>query len=325
MTLTSDMMIFLVMVFVAVSLLATSVIVPTFGRETKATRRLRDRIQAVAGGMDADAVSLVRENRLRRLSPWERRLESLPGMENLASLIEQAGRSIPAYRLMSLTVLAVIVSLLTVTILTGSVVLGVLVAFVCALAPQYKLRIERGNRLARFEEQLPEALDIISRALRAGHPFVETLKLVGDEMDDPIGKEFSTAFTDINYGASVRQGFMNLLERVPSMSLMAAVTAVLIQRETGGNMAEILEKIAAVVRGRFRYQRRLRTLSAEGRLSAWILTLVPFGLAAVIMVIQPDYLPMLTKDPLGRQLIIAAFVMITLGIFWIRRIIRIEV
>jgi tight adherence protein B len=325
MTLTGDMMIFLVMVFVAVSLLATSVIVPTFGRETKATRRLRDRIQAVADGMDNEAVSLVRENRLRRLSPFERKLETLPGMESLASLIEQSGRSIPAYRLMSLTVLAAIGSLLTMTILTGSLIVGVLAGFVLAIAPLFKLRIERSKRLARFEEQLPEALDIISRALRAGHPFVETLKLVGDEMDDPIAKEFGMAFTDINYGASVRQGFMNLLERVPSMSLMAAITAVLIQRETGGNMAEILEKIAAVVRGRFRYQRRLRTLSAEGRLSAWILTLIPFVLSAVIMLVQPDYLPMLTKEPLGRQLIIVAFVLITLGIFWIRRIIRIEV
>ncbi|MCH5373387.1 MAG: type II secretion system F family protein [Planctomycetes bacterium] len=325
MTLTGDMMIFLVMVFVAVSLLATSVIVPTFGRETKATRRLRDRIQAVADGMDNEAVSLVRENRLRRLSPFERKLETLPGMESLAHLIEQSGRSIPAYRLMSLTVLAAIGSLLTMTILTGSLIVGVLAGFVLAIAPLFKLRIERSKRLARFEEQLPEALDIISRALRAGHPFVETLKLVGDEMDDPIAKEFGMAFTDINYGASVRQGFMNLLERVPSMSLMAAITAVLIQRETGGNMAEILEKIAAVVRGRFRYQRRLRTLSAEGRLSAWILTLIPFVLSAVIMLVQPDYLPMLTKEPLGRQLIIVAFVLITLGIFWIRRIIRIEV
>ncbi|MGD2073369.1 MAG: type II secretion system F family protein [Gammaproteobacteria bacterium] len=325
MTLTGDMMIFLVMVFVAVSLLATSVIVPAFGLETKAARRLRDRIQAVADGMDAEAVSLVRENRLRRLSPWERRIESLPGMEHLAQLIEQAGRSIPAYRLVSLMLGVALAAAVAVMVVMGSLVLALMAGFACGLFPLLKLRIERSKRLARFEEQLPESLDIMSRALRAGHPFVETLKLVADEMDDPIAREFGMAFTDINYGASVRQGFMNLLERVPSMSLMAAITAVLIQRETGGNMAEILEKIAAVVRSRFRYQRKVRTLSAEGRLSAWILTLVPFVLAAVIMIIQPDYLPMLTKDPLGRQLIVGAFVMITIGIFWVQRIIRIEV
>jgi len=320
-----DMIIFLVMVFVAVSLLATSVIVPTFGLESKAARRLRNRIRAVAEGLDAEAVSLVRENRLRHLSPMERRMEALPGMDRLAQLIEQAGRSMPAYRIVSLMLMAGLSLAVAVLVLSGSLVLALAAAFAGGVFPVVKLRIERSKRLARFEEQLPEALDIISRALRAGHPFVETLKLVGDEMDDPIAREFGMAFTDINYGASVRLGFMNLLERVPSMSLMAAITAVLIQRETGGNMAEILEKIAAVVRSRFRYQRRLRTLSAEGRLSAWILALVPFVLAAVLMVLSPDYLPMLTKDPLGRQLIAGAFVMASVGIFWIRRIIRIEV
>ena len=322
---TADTMIFLAMVFIAVSLLATSVIVPTFGLENKATRRLRTRIQAVAEGLDAEAVSLVRENRLRHLSPLERRIETLPGMEWLAQLIEQAGRSIPAYRLVSLTVAAALAIAVLVLVVSSSLLLAVVAAVLGGLCPLLKLRMERSQRLARFEEQLPEALDIISRALRAGHPFIETLKLVGDEMDDPIAREFGLAFNDINYGASVRQGFMNLLERVPSISLMAAITAVLIQRETGGNMAEILEKIAAVVRGRFRYQRRLRTLSAEGRLSAWILTLVPFVLAGVLMLLNPEYLPMLTKDPLGRQLIAGAFVMVSVGIFWIRRIIRIEV
>ncbi len=322
---TGDMMIFLAMVFIAVSLLATSVIVPTFGLETRATRRLRDRIQAVTEGLDAEAISLVRENRLRRLSPLERRIESLPGMERLAELIEQAGRSIPAYRLVSFMLAAALLIAVCLLVLSGSLLLAVGAGFAAGLSPLLKLRAERSKRLARFEEQLPEALDIISRALRAGHPFVETLKLVGDEMDDPIAREFGLAFTDINYGASVRQGFMNLLERVPSMSLMAAITAVLIQRETGGNMAEILEKIAAVVRARFRYQRRLRTLSAEGRLSGWILALVPFVLAGALMLLNPEYLPLLTKDPLGRQLIAGAFVMVSLGILWIRRIIRIEV
>jgi tight adherence protein B len=322
---TGDMMIFLVMVFVAVSLLATSVIVPTFGLETKAARRLRNRIKAVAEGLDAEAVSLLRENRLRHLSPLERKIESLPGMDWLTQLIEQSGRSIPAYRLVSIMLALWLSVAVVVLVLSESLLLAFVSAFFSGLSPVIKLRLERSRRLARFEEQLPEALDIISRALRAGHPFVETLKLVGDEMDDPIAKEFGMAFTDINYGASVRMGFMNLLERVPSMSLMAAITAVLIQRETGGNMAEILEKIAAVVRSRFRYQRRLRTLSAEGRLSAWILALVPFVLAAALMVTNPDYLPMLTKDPLGRQLIAGAFIMVSVGIFWIRRIIRIEV
>ena len=322
---TIDTMIFLGMIFIAVFMLATSVIVPTFGTETKATRRLRHRIKAVAEGFDAEALSMVRENRLRRLSPLERRMEAMPGMEGLAQLIEQAGRSIPAYRLMLLRLGLALLMGLTVLILSKLTLLAAAAAIAGWTIPVLKLRLERNKRLARFEEQLPEALDIMSRALRAGHPFIESLKLVADEMDAPIAAEFGTAFTDINYGASVRQGFLSLLERVPSMSLMATITAVLIQRESGGNMAEILDKIAAVGRSRFRFQRRVKTLSAEGRLSAWILSLVPFVLAGVLMISNPDYLPMMTKDPLGRQLIAGAFTAICVGIFWIRRIIRIDV
>jgi tight adherence protein B len=322
---TLDTIVFLGMIFIAVSMLATSVIVPAFGTETKATRRLRQRIKSVAEGFDAQALSMVRENRLRRLSPLERRIEALPGMDGLARLIEQAGRSIPAYRLMLIRLVLALALGLVSLMLSKSALLAAPTAIIGWMYPVIKLRLERGKRLARFEEQLPEALDIISRALRAGHPFVETLKLVADEMDEPIAGEFGTAFTDINYGADVRQGFLGLLERIPSMSLMATVTAVLIQRESGGNMAEILDKIAAVVRSRFRFQRRVKTLSAEGRLSAWILSLVPFVLAGVLMISNPEYLPMLTKDPMGRQLIAVAFTAICLGIIWIRRIIRIDV
>ena len=322
---TVDTMIFLGMIFVAVSMLATSVIVPTFGAETKATRRLRHRIKAVAEGFDAEALSMVRENRLRHLSPLERRMETMPGMEGLARLIEQAGRTIPAYRLVLIRLGLALAMAITAMIISKIALLAAAAGIAGWMIPVLKLRAERNKRLARFEEQLPEALDIMSRALRAGHPFIETLKLVADEMDEPIAGEFGTAFTDINYGASVRQGFLSLLERVPSMSLMATITAVLIQRESGGNMAEILDKIAAVVRSRFRFQRRVKTLSAEGRLSAWILSLVPFVLAGVLMFSNPDYLPMLSKDPLGRQLVAVAFTAICLGIFWIRRIIRIDV
>jgi tight adherence protein B len=313
------------MVFIAVFLLATTVIIPAFGLENAASRRLRERMKEVTDDVDTEVVSLLRENRLRNLSPLERKIESLPGMDRLNRLIEQAGRSILGYQLVFIMLGLALGAGILVGFLTGYILLAMVASLPAGIAPLIKLRVERSKRLARFEEQLPEALDIISRALRAGHPFIETLRLVGDEMDAPIATEFKTAFTDINYGASVRQGFMNLLERVPSMSLMTAITAVLIQRETGGNMAEILEKIATVVRGRFRFQRRLRTLSAEGRLSAWILTLVPFTLAAVIMIIRPEYLPLMTKDPLGRQLIVITFVMVVIGIFWIKRIIRIEV
>ena len=188
-----------------------------------------------------------------------------------------------------------------------------------------KISRARNNRMAKIEEQMPEAIDVMKRALKAGHPFSQTLQLVAEDMDDPIAKEFDITFADVNYGNDVRRAMLGLLERVPSITVMSLVTAVLVQKETGGNLAEILERISGVIRGRFRFYRRVRTLSAEGRLSAWILALVPLVLFAVIWLTTPDYLPRLVEDPSGYNLIFGAALLGTIGILWIRRIIRIEV
>ena len=166
---------------------------------------------------------------------------------------------------------------------------------------------------------------MIKRALRAGHPFNGAIKLVADEMHDPVAGEFGTTFADINYGNNVRRAMLGLLHRVPSVTVMALVTSVLVQRDTGGNLAEILDRIADVVRGRFRLQRKVKTLSAEGRMSAWILALVPLFLFAVIWVTSPDYLPMLLEEEAGKKMIIYGVVSGVVGIFWVRRIIRIDV
>ena len=139
---------------------------------------------------------------------------------------------------------------------------------------------------------------MMKRALRAGHPFSGAIKLVSEELEAPLGKEFGTTFADLNYGNDVRRAMLGLLQRVPSVPVMALVTSVLVQKETGGNLAEILGQISTVVRGRFRFERKIRTLSAEGRMSAWILALVPIVLFGVITVTTPDYLPTLTQDPL---------------------------
>ena len=181
---------------------------------------------------------------------------------------------------------------------------------------------KRAIRIGRFEEQLPEALDMMARALEAGHPFNETLKMVGEEMPNPISSEFARVFTDINYGLPAKTAFVGLLSRVPSVSLNTLVTAVLIQSESGGRLAEILHKISAVIRGRFKLQRKVKTLSAEGRLSAWILTLLPFVLTIVISITTPSYLPRMVNDPMGMNLVYTAFVLVICGILWMRKIIR---
>jgi len=191
--------------------------------------------------------------------------------------------------------------------------------------PFFKIFRDRTTRIQCFEEQLPDAIDMVKRALRAGHPFSGAIKLVADEMDDPVAEEFGTTFADINYGNDSRRAMLGLLQRVPSVTVMALVTSVLVQRETGGNLAEILERISAVIRGRFKLQRKVKTLSAEGRMSAWILALVPLVLFAVIWVTTPDYLPMLLEEEAGQKMIIYGTISSIVGIFWIKKIIRIEV
>lgn len=287
--------------------------------------RLRARMKRIneSGAHEHQPRSLLREQYLRELTPIEQLLESLPGMEHLERLSEQGGRHKPAYRVVLLSVFAACLAA-SVMLAFGRPMLA-LIAFVLVLpVPCIRLLSIRNQRLARFEEQLPDALDVMSRALRAGNPFLGTLKVVAEEMDDPISTEFGITYSDLNYGVSIKSGFLALLERVPSVSLSAMVSAVMVQRETGGNLAEILDRISGVLRQRHRFHRRLRTLTAEGRMSAWILILIPFVLALVLTIIAPDYLPMLTEDPAGIKLIMVALGVMTFGIWWIRRVIQVR-
>ena len=261
---------------------------------------------------------------LRRLSPFERQLESLPGMARLAQLLEQAGYSTAAYRVALLSIALGIAGTAVGWSFSRSIIWAAVAGAVGLAMPYLKLTRDRKDRVDQFEEQLPDAIDSMKRALKAGLPFAATLKAVAEDMDDPVAREFELTFADINYGNDARRAMLGLLERMPSLAVMAFVTAVLVQKETGGNLAEILEQISAVIRGRFKFFRKVRTLSAEGRMSAWILALVPFVLFIVITVTTPEYLPVLLDDPVGVKLITGGGIMGIVGIFWIRKIIRID-
>ena len=287
-------------------------------------QRLRERMQRMNQSVDrVKPQSLLREQYLRELHPVERMLEDLPGISRVEKLCEQCGYHIPAYRVVALALgLALVAS--AVVAMTGRPVMACVVFVVVLPLPFLKLAKDAADRMQAFEDQLPDALDVMSRALRAGNPFNGTLKVVAEEMDDPIATEFGVTFSDLNYGVDVKPAFLALLERVPNVSLSALVTAVLVQRETGGNMAEIMDRISAILRQRHRFRRRLKTLTAEGRMSAWILILMPFVLALVLSIMSPEYLPMLVEDPLGIKLILVALGVMTFGVFWIRRVIRVR-
>ena len=322
---TGGTLVFFALLGGAVFLLSQVLIVPAFGSDARTQKLLRRKLEQIdAVDAEREVASLLRQKYLRELSPLARRLEDSRHMEALARVIEQAGMSVLAHRLVALSLATGIATAIAVSAMTGSPVLAVLALVAGLAAPFVVVFRKRRARLEKFEEQLPDAVDVMKRALRAGHPFSNCLKLVADDMDEPVSREFEQTFADINYGNDVRRALLSMVVRVPSSNLMAVVTAVLIQKETGGNLAEIFERISQVIRSRFRFGRRVRTLSAEGRMSAWILTLVPIVLFGVLWITTPTYLPPLLENATGQKMIVFAIVMLVLAVFWMRKIIRID-
>ena len=191
--------------------------------------------------------------------------------------------------------------------------------------PFMVLNYKRGKRLRAFEEAFPEALDLISRALKAGHAFATGLKMVADEMSEPVGPEFRKTFDEQNFGLPLKDALANLTVRIPLLDVRFFSTAVLIQRETGGNLSEILENLAHVVRERFKILRQVRVYTAHGRLTGYVLLALPAFLGIALAFINPEHMQLLFRERIGHMLLGAAAVMQTVGYFWIRQVVKIEV
>ena len=179
--------------------------------------------------------------------------------------------------------------------------------------------------MANFESQLPDAVDLISRALKAGHAFSTGMRMVANDLGDPIGSEFTRTMAEVSFGADLNQAMKNMLLRVDCPDLKFFVMSVILQRETGGNLAEILGNLSRLMRDRFKLHRKIKTLSAEGRWSAVILVLLPFVLVAVLFLVNPKYVMVLAEDPTGRILVAVTIIMQIVGIFLISKIVRIRV
>ena len=191
--------------------------------------------------------------------------------------------------------------------------------------PFMVLRVKRTRRMHKFEEEFPEALDLISRALKAGHAFATGLKMVADEMAEPVGPEFRKTFDEQNFGLPLKDALASLTERVPLLDVRFFATAVLIQRETGGNLSEILENLAGVVRERFKILRQVRVYTAHGRLTGYVLLALPAFLAIALSFINPEHMQLLFREHLGHVLIGVAIVLQIVGYLWIKQVVKIEV
>ena len=209
--------------------------------------------------------------------------------------------------------------------LIGLPIAGLIIGGLGFAAPFIYLNWKRSKRLYKFEEEFPEALDLISRALKAGHAFVTGLKMVADEMPEPIGPEFRKTFDEQNFGLPLKDALENLTMRVPSLDVRFFSTAVLIQRETGGNLSEILETLAHVVRERFKILRQVRVHTAHGRFTGYVLLALPIFLMLALMYLNPDHMNLLFRERLGQIMLIGAVVMQSIGYIWIKQVIKIEV
>jgi tight adherence protein B len=320
--------IFGTLVFIATLLLAEAILLRwnhAKGPHAKIMARQKRIMTSSAEKNVARSVSIVKKRLLSENPTLQGALQRLPRMAKLDSLLLQSGLTWSVARLGGLTMLATAASLLAGMHLDLPLLLKLMLGGLGVALPFYIVTQAKARRMRRIEQQLPDALDLMSRAMRAGHAFPNALKMVGDEMSDPLGAEFRTAFDEVNFGIALSEAMQNLARRVPSTDLRYFVVAVLIQRESGGNLSDLLNNISNLIRDRIKLLGQIRVLSTEGRISGWVLSMLPFGAAILMQLVNPEFLKILYMDPVGIELLTGAVVLMGIGILVMRNIARIRV
>ncbi len=298
---------------------------PQMLRQRRLDTRLREVSQPIERAEDPQTKLLVKVANEGPLPAVDRILAGTTRGSALGRWIDATGLKVSLSGVLLIAVgLAVLMALVAGMIARSKYALPVGAAAGFAL-PFVFLSFKRTRRLRAFEEQFPEGLDLISRALKAGHAFATGLKMVADEMPDPVGPEFRKTFDEQNFGLPLKDALDNLTVRVPSLDVRFFATAVLIQRETGGNLAEILENLAHVVRERFKILRQVRVYTAHGRFTGYVLLALPAVLCIALSFINPEHMNLLFRERMGQMMLLAALTLQTIGYVWIKQVIKIEV
>jgi tight adherence protein B len=317
---------FLVFIF-CLFLVLGAYLTATRGSDAKRARlqkRLSEALLHSAHTEDVEVI-LAREELLSEI-PWINRfLIEIQSATRLKRVLDQADLHITVTRLVMFSVMAGMLAALAASMLTISVLVMVSAGVTAAALPFIHVFWKRKKRFDQFLEHLPDTLELMSRALSAGHAFSEALHMVSAEMPEPIATEFRKTYEEQNLGLSLKLALENLTQRIPLLDLRLCVTAILIQRETGGNLAEILEKVAHTIRERFRILGDLKTLTTSSRMSAWLLCGLPIFITIVITAMNPDYMSILWRDPRGHKLIAVALFMQVTGMLVVRKILRIKI
>jgi tight adherence protein B len=291
----------------------------------RGTDRALERIQKWSAPDVAAQSDIVRKESLSDI-PWlHDLLIKMRQFQPLRLLHRQADCRVPLGIFVLATPLLALGALLLILSMHQALFLALLFAVVLGALPAGYLYWLKNQRMKMFERQLPEALELVSRALRSGHAFSVGLKLVGDEAADPIGIEFRRVFDEISMGVALPQALQNMTDRLECVDLRFFVTSVLVQRETGGNLAEIIDSLAGMIRKRFELHLKVRALSAEGRFSAIILFALPIVVGGILYKMNPDYMSTLFTDPMGQKmLMVGSFLMVT-GAIIMKRMVAIKV
>ena len=272
-----------------------------------------------------DELALLRDEQLSEIPAFDSLLRRSERISQLQEMLAQGGLNLRAGNFLALSLLAGVAAGLVAYVLSNRAEVGGVALLIGFVLPYGYATVQRNRRFEKFEELFPEAIDTLARAVRAGHAFTTALELITNEVAEPVAGEFRQLFEEQKFGMPVRDALMNLTERVPLVDVKFFVTAVMLQRETGGNLAEILDNLSYVIRERFKIQRQVRVYTAQGRLTMALLMGMPPIIVTVMLFVEPSFIRPLFADPIGHILLVAGIALQTVGYFVIRKIIRIQV
>ncbi|HME43478.1 MAG TPA: type II secretion system F family protein [Syntrophorhabdales bacterium] len=313
-------------VFIAVLCILEGIVLMLKNKWDPEARRIQRQLKTFSHETEIHRTTdITRKRVLSSIPSLHAMLARIPQLSRIDNLLIQSNIKYPASVFLLTSLLLAVVGFYFAFLLASTLLLAAPVAVLMGLIPYFVASIKKNQRMKKFERQLPEALDLVARSLRAGHAFSGGLQMVADEFDAPLGAEFQRTIAQINLGVSIEQALKNLADRVDCSDLKFFAVSVIIQRESGGNLAEILESISNLIRGRFKLRGKIRTLTAEGKLSAAILIGIPFFIALALSLISPEYIRVLSTDPTGKLLVGAALIMMGLGVAWMKKMITLKV
>jgi len=314
------------LVFISAVLLFEGVYLIWRSRRGKEAVRVQQRLEGLPRARAAEAQrTVLKERKLSAVSVLERLMRSMAPALRLEQRIIQSGLHWTVARLLLSSAAAAVAGCAVAAVTTHSLYIALLAGGILGLLPWAYLTRARHKRMKKLEQQLPDALDLLTRAVRAGHSLPLAIQLLSDEMPNPIAGEFRIVHEQVSFGISLQQALTSLCDRIPLTDYRFFVVSVLIQRQSGGNLSEVLGNLSGLIRDRLKLLARVKVLSAEGRMSAWILGLMPFCIAGIMNLVNPEFMSPMWTDPLGQTMLKVLLTMMLIGILVLRRIVRIRV